>query len=600
MQRALAIAAAALVACGGPQLQERVADLSQHLPATLEAQNARSGDPRTAKIRVWADPGVRALPRWREHVSDQLDYASQLLTPLLGVRLQVERWGEWNRTGELHEALRSLAEADPGEGAMFVIGYVTPSDKAHKVMSQLGDAQTLGKHVVVRAWAEGPETEKLAATLPDLGEAERAEILGAHRRHKQAVVLLHHLAIALGGIAEADASWILHPSYSTQQAGFAERTRELLTQAIDNRLADNGEEVVATALLESIEKSEWGGWIPAHRDEVTRRLRNVIDSHRAGKVATDIPPAAYDHLTRVKELARRGDTQNAIADLDNVISAYPGNAALHQLKCEILLAKPGVGDKATRTACARAGELAPGDPVPHFLVGEALARTGDIAGARAELAQAQAKIANLPTNPEDAWRRLIAIYQAMGALTWTEEVIAQAQLENDPVAAQVAQIRARYGVPRGTKLVRPEHEAALVAAVKKALELVYASKYAEAEKALRAADRRWPGAPGLAAARCDLLLRRGQLAGARAACAKALATEPRTSWALYLSGVMALNDPRTVQTGITQLQKAIAVDPELGQAWRTLGKAYQRAKDHAALEKLAKDYQAQFGQALPP
>jgi len=53
------------------------------------------------------------------------------------------------------------------------------------------------------------------------------------------------------------------------------------------------------------------------------------------------------------------------------------------------------------------------------------------------------------------------------------------------------------------------------------------------------------------------------------------------------------------KAGIERLKKAIAVDPELAQAWRALGKAYQRAKDEKALQELAAEYQAKFGQALP-
>jgi predicted Zn-dependent protease len=53
------------------------------------------------------------------------------------------------------------------------------------------------------------------------------------------------------------------------------------------------------------------------------------------------------------------------------------------------------------------------------------------------------------------------------------------------------------------------------------------------------------------------------------------------------------------QRGIEQLKKAILADPELGQAWRTLAKAYARAKDQASLDKLAAEYQQKFGSPLP-
>ena len=99
-----------------------------------------------------------------------------------------------------------------------------------------------------------------------------------------------------------------------------------------------------------------------------------------------------------------------------------------------------------------------------------------------------------------------------------------------------------------------------------------------------------------------LHLRQTQLEPAKAACNKALAADPNESWALYLSGVIALKDTSTAGTknGIEKLKKAIAVDPDLGQAWRTLAKAYARAKDKAAYDELNKSYAKKFGQPLPP
>jgi predicted Zn-dependent protease len=265
-----------------------------------------------------------------------------------------------------------------------------------------------------------------------------------------------------------------------------------------------------------------------------------------------------------------------------------------------MLGKPGIADKATRAACARVAALAPGDPTVHLAVGEALIRAGDLAGARGELAQAEDKIANLSTGAADAWRRLIGIYLGLGALTWTEAALAKAKLENDPAAAQVAQTRARFGIPRGAKFVAPDQEAALVAAIRGVLDLVYASKFGAAERALAAAGRKWPNAPGLFAARCDLAFRMGQFSAARAACARALAADQGDSWALYLLGALLLREAGTTSSGIQKLKQAIAVDPDLGQAWRTLAKAYTRGHDQASLDQLGKAYLAKFGQPLPP
>jgi predicted Zn-dependent protease len=63
---------------------------------------------------------------------------------------------------------------------------------------------------------------------------------------------------------------------------------------------------------------------------------------------------------------------------------------------------------------------------------------------------------------------------------------------------------------------------------------------------------------------------------------------------------MLLREPGTTSAGIDKLKAAIAVDPDLGQAWRTLGKAYARAGNKAALDQLATAYASKFGQTLPP
>jgi predicted Zn-dependent protease len=620
-----------LVACGGAQIQERKAvDVSKLGPATLEATKPKEGEPRDAKVLVWVDPGIRALPNWKDDITEQIDYAGQLLVPLLGVRLKVEAFKDWDRTGDPSTALQELATTDDGKEVIWVIGYVTPGDSASKAMSELGQAQLLGKHVVVRGWAEKQETDVLAASLPDLKPTERNEVLAAHKRHKQSVVLLHMLARTLGAIAESDPAWIANPMYSQKQASFADRTRDLMQTAIDRKLGGDATPVIAKELLEKILKEDWGGWIAPDKDDVAKQLTAMVTADRMGQAATDVPMAALEHFERVKTLAGRAvakfrsqddkaraqgvsDFASALAELDNLLVAYPGNGTIYMLKCELLLVPrpaadpkaPAIGgpnDKTARSACARAGELSPGDPAPHLAVATAFVQAGDVANARAELVLAAGKIEGLKTGAPAQWKKLIGFYSQLGSLTWTEEVLAKANLDGaEPIAAEIRSTRARYGVPKGAKFVKPEEESALVGAVREGLSLVYANKFAEAEKLIAAGEKKWRGAPGFAAVRCDLALRQTNLAGAKAACSKALAADPQLSWALYLSGVIALKDASAAGTkaGIDKLKAAIAADPELGQAWRTLGKAYQRAKDKPALEQLGKDYAAKFGSPLP-
>ncbi|MBA3541219.1 MAG: hypothetical protein H0T79_16530 [Deltaproteobacteria bacterium] len=596
------VAAACLMsACGGPTVvNERPVDLTALLPATLEAPRPKDGDPRTVHVRVYADTAIRLLPTWKDDIADQIDYANQLLTPLVGVKLVVDEVKEWERDGTApQDALRTLSELDKADKVTWVLGYVAPLDERTNVLGELGDARPLGRHVIVRGWDEKAETDKLASSLPDMKAGARAEVVAAHRRHKQTIVLLHGLATTLGAIAETDPTWIQNLTYAPKQSAFSDRNRELIDLAIGQRLEDAEDAVIARKLTEAIEKSEWGGWVAGERDLVLAALRLVLDQKKAGKTADDIPPAAFEQWARIKEL-RKANPKDALIELDNLLAAYPANATMHQFKCDLMLTKPGVTDPATRAACTRVAELAPGDPSPHLAVGEALARAKDVKSARVELAQAEAKIGNLASGADVVWKRLVGIYHAMGALTWTENAIAKGKLTDEPIAAQVAQTRARYGVPKGTKVVAPDAEGLLVAATQAALALVYADKFGEADRALTAAEKKWANAPGLIAVRCDLALRQNQVEPARAACKRAISLHPEASWALYLAGVIDLKDAGTTKAGIAKLEKAIAADPELGQAWRTLAKALARDKDSKKLEILAKAYQAKFGSPLPP
>ena len=103
----------------------------------------------------------------------------------------------------------------------------------------------------------------------------------------------------------------------------------------------------------------------------------------------------------------------------------------------------------------------------------------------------------------------------------------------------------------------------------------------------------------MTAARCDLAYRQGRFAAAHEACARALAADPNESWALYLLGTLQLREPGSTGAGIEKLKRAIAIDPDLSQAWRTLARAYERKRDKAAYEEISAAYQSKFGQPLP-
>ena len=115
LARPLLVLALTVAACGGT-LSEHP-DQQRHEVLAGDARGdppQKEGEPRTARSGFTSMLDA-ALPRWKEEISDQLDYASQLLQPLIGVKLAVESLRDWARTGDPHDALRELVEADKAD-----------------------------------------------------------------------------------------------------------------------------------------------------------------------------------------------------------------------------------------------------------------------------------------------------------------------------------------------------------------------------------------------------------------------------------------------------------------------------------------------------
>lgn len=601
----VALVTVVALACS-PAVQQQRRRLGKEVPATLEAPTRYEGEVRVAKVRVWADAEYRSQNlRWKQGFGDELDYANQLLQPMLGLRLEAE-FREWDRRApgaSLRDTLAALAEHDPGDDVAWVFGLTSALPLVTATMDELGVAEVLGGHVVLRGYNDLEERKAFARAFPDLDQRERDEVHDIRRRHKQTVVLVHEIAHTLGAMHETDEAWIMHGAYRSQQAAISDRNRDLMLLALEDRLKPKEARDplgLAEAFLTALEASDWGGWVAGERDALIVQLRAELDAAKAGLTAMPVPPAAYAQYARAQQLAAAGRHDDALAELDPVLAAYPGNAAIRLLACQIHLGKSGPDDATAREVCARAAELAPGDPGPYIAIAAVLAARGDVAEARAQLVEAEGRVTNLPTGQAEAWVQLAAMYQAMGALTWAEDAIGRAGFPDHPIAQWAARTRARYGVPRdgASWKIRPEHEAEVVAKVREVLDLVYAGKLAAAERAASAADKRWPGAPGLLAARCDLAMRQKKDALARKLCARAIAAYDGAAWAHYLTGILILRGKDTA-AGIASLRAAIAADPDLAQAWRALGKALARANDQAALDELRRDYQARFGQALP-
>jgi tetratricopeptide (TPR) repeat protein len=603
--------AIALASCGGAlDHVVRPVDPKAYLPATLRVEDPSPiTDVRVVKVRVWVAPAAQLEDRWREHLIEELDQLAQLVEPLLALRLEFAAPQDWPigalAASDVGSGMADLRQRDPGDAATpWVIGVVAPGGAPSRTMVDLVAAEPFSPHVVLRAYAAGPEAAALEPQLPRLSAGQRADVLGAHRRHKQAVVLLYALARTLGAIDEREPTRTQHPTYSPTQVGPSARNVALMRLTLEARLAGTDPTDLARDLLAAIDDQPWGGWLDGDRDARALLLRGVLDARLAEAVVGAVPAPALAQYQRAEAALRAGDDRGAEAELEPLLAAYPANATLRLLACRIDVARSGPALPMAPT-CARVIDLAPADVSVHLLLGGAWAARGELQRAHDALDAAARVLAGRATPAAlDEWLTIAHALQAMGAITWTEALLARPELRLQATAPAVAalstwvrQQRVRYGAAAGA--ADPADEGALVASVKGVLDLVNTDKFKDAAVALAASEKRWPKAAGLATMRCELEFRQQRYPKARAACSQAIGLAPDTSWALYLLGVMELQGNAAARTaGIAHLRHAIAADPELGQAWRTLGKALARYGTADELAALRADYQTRFGRAL--
>jgi tetratricopeptide (TPR) repeat protein len=576
------------------------------LPAELEPTPTATTEPLVVKVRAYADKAHRAQTlQWERRLSVRLKAANKVLAPSAGIVLQLVETMPWERgTGDdMAEMLRQLETLDPATDVDIVIGMVDALAHVSSQIHQLGVARPLGRHVILRGLNDAKEVQLLEAALDTVDDKAREELYAARKRHKEIVLLLHELAHTFGAMHVADREKLLHPAYDARQKGLSPYTAKLMRTVAEKRYAVGNardERASLEALSAYLESTTWAGWVSSERKELEQLLSTKLAKPGTGAAAATLSEAvrpvdreAYQAASR---LAENEKWHEAWERLEALLEFYPDEPGVQLLACRLMMKRGG--GAGTMAQCERASKLTPNDPEPDLLIARAHIKAKKVKLAMASLERARKRLSALPGDARRQWALLAVTYKELGSVTLAAEAAKQGKGPAD-VAEWAAHTGARYAVPpNGSKFgIEPAGEDDYISEVKSLLKLVYAKKFKEAETALRVAERRYKGAPGLLVVRCDMEIRRRRYPQARKFCSRALKTFEGAAWGHYLTGLLDKRDKKEA-SATKHLARAIELYPDLRHAYQVLAGLHEAASRTEELTNLRDAYHKRFGYPL--
>ena len=369
-----------------------------HQQAVSERRVAESATPERVEVATRAERRRRPLrlrayisPRYRgevsgamAHVEDLVDRASELTEEALGAGLvvaEVVRW-ELDAEEEIGASLDRLQALDPAEDVDLVVGFVGSLAMVETSIEQLGRAQLLGRHMVMRAPNDAVEGRAIERSFSRLSREEKLRLRRRRKDHRELVVFLHELGHTLGAIHVRDPGALMHARYSEDVDTFSSPTLALIRATLEERVAPPEErdpQRLAESLRAVLETQEIAfppsdhaqmlegleGWVAAMAQASAAEASRAAEAPAAASTAAEPPPASAlagldeeeaRRFRAAKALADGGDVRGAWDALAPLVEARTDHYAVQELACELTMS--GLRAHPAREACQRMVELA--------------------------------------------------------------------------------------------------------------------------------------------------------------------------------------------------------------------------------------------------
>jgi hypothetical protein len=274
-----------------------------------------------------------------------IEDANGVLSATFGAHLDVDATRPWSfdADDDLPRALDSLRRDDAGDDVDVVIGLVgalpRPTDSLHEV----GYAEVLGKHIVVRAASRFGEQDIVDRQLSELSSDERDQLVRARKRHRALAVLLHELGHVLGALHEASPTSLMHPSYGPTMNAYGPGAVALMRIAIDTE----DRRAVPGAQLDYLRGANTDDWAPGEREKAMANLQArgapPVGNGDAGSPiiapANNAPPELEagdrERFAQAFEMFRAGAVAPAYETAKSLFTTYPKSVSVQDLRCQL-------------------------------------------------------------------------------------------------------------------------------------------------------------------------------------------------------------------------------------------------------------------------